>query len=93
MDIGYILLYSFISVYIFGVLFSFFRPVCFFMYNDRFPENVSSNICLIFFDALLWPGDIFKLCFGIKEVNTEKILMIQKELGQSDDSSSNHIDV
>ena len=92
MEIGYILLYSFISVYLFGVLFSFFRPVCFFMYNDRFPENVSSNICLIFFDALLWPGDIFNF-FCIREVEAEKNVMIPKKSGQSNDSLTNHINV
>ncbi len=65
MNIGIIILIVLLSIYCLGVLVSFFSPIIYFFRNDIFPENSSHNICIIFLDALLWPGDILNYLFCI----------------------------
>ena len=83
MNIGFIVLIVFLSIYCLGVLVNFFSPIIYFLGNDIFPENSSHNICIIFFDALLWPGDIINCLFcisgnrirtnAVSEINTDII--------------------
>lgn len=83
MNIGFIILIVLLSIYCLGVLVNFFSPIIHFLRSDIFPENSSHNICIIFFDALLWPGDIINCLFcisgnrirtnAVSEINTDII--------------------
>ena len=83
MNIGFIILIVLLSIYALGVLINFFSPIIYFFRNDIFPENSSHNICIIFLDALLWPGDIINCFFcvsgnrrrtnAVSEINTDII--------------------
>tara|TARA_E500000178_G_scaffold356666_1_gene436830 strand:- start:4215 stop:4484 length:270 start_codon:yes stop_codon:yes gene_type:complete len=80
MSIGFIILIVLLSIYCLGVFVNFFGPIIYFLRNDIIPENYSHNICIIFFDALLWPGDIINCLFctsgnrrrtnAVSEINT-----------------------
>ena len=81
MNIGFVVLTVLLSIYCLGVLVNFFGSIIYFFRNDIFPENSSHNICIIFFDALLWPGDIINCLFcisgnrrrtnAVSEINTD----------------------
>lgn len=83
MNIGFIILIVLLSIYCLGVLVNFLSPIIYFLRNDIFPENSSHNICIIFLDALLWPGDIINYLFcivgnrrrtnAVSEINTDVI--------------------
>ena len=83
MNIGFIILIVLLSIYVLGILVNFFSPIIYFFRNDIFPENSSHNICIIFLDALLWPGDILNYLFcisgnrrrtnAVSEINTDII--------------------
>ena len=65
MEIGYIIATCLIGVWLLGTLIKFLISFLHCLKYNKFPENESSNICLVLFDAMLWPSDLINCIFCI----------------------------
>lgn len=66
-NVSSIILLVLFLAYIYGVIFSFIRS---YFYRDESSSNLSSNICVIFLDSLLWPSYLVNLIFCVQNNNS-----------------------
>ena len=65
MEIGYIIAICLIGVWLLGTLIKFLKSFLHCLKFNKYPNNESSNICLVLFDAMLWPSDLINCIFCI----------------------------
>lgn len=82
MNAGYIVLIVLFGIWVLGTMYNFFKPIIYFLRNNKFPEGESSNICVLFFDAMLWPSNLINLFFCVKG-NRQRSMAQDEEIYES----------